>query len=329
MADLVAEINDVLTYLAPEQGVKLELLRYEIDTYPDYGAPQEVVDRMIRDDSEIFVGMMWRRCGTPTKNQPSGTISEYRRAVARRKKTGRPIIMFYFCDAPVPFPTKGDIDQLKGVVKFRTELQPQSRTQTYPSPDRFREYVRGDLLGAVRDVLAAERPGKKQEKTVPSLVASATDEEVRTVRGFCLEYNQLRESMEPSPHRTRLMTAIFAKMRSHAASVVSSLADFKSGQTAGERLAAVAILQMFPLASELDWLAERLNPELEKPFLGYQAAQALLTAVQGLPKQDYPQLRKAVSTALRLAKLNKDDRPRIDTLELALELLNQTRRRIQ
>lgn len=56
MADLVAEINDVLTYLAPERGLKLELLRYEIDAYPDYGAPQAVVDRLLPDDFDIFIG---------------------------------------------------------------------------------------------------------------------------------------------------------------------------------------------------------------------------------------------------------------------------------
>jgi hypothetical protein len=43
MAELVAEINDVLAYLVPEKSLKLELIRYEVDTHPDYGAPQEVI----------------------------------------------------------------------------------------------------------------------------------------------------------------------------------------------------------------------------------------------------------------------------------------------
>jgi hypothetical protein len=43
MAELVAKINDVLAYLVPEKSLKLELIRYEVDTHPDYGAPQEVI----------------------------------------------------------------------------------------------------------------------------------------------------------------------------------------------------------------------------------------------------------------------------------------------
>ena len=46
MAQLAAEINDVLAYLVPERGLKLELLRYEDDAYPDYGRPQDVVNRL-------------------------------------------------------------------------------------------------------------------------------------------------------------------------------------------------------------------------------------------------------------------------------------------
>jgi len=143
MAELTTEINDVLAYLAPERGLKLELLRYGVSAYPDYGVPQEVVNRLMPNDFDVFVGIMWKRCGTPMAGQDSGTVEEYRRAVERRKKTGKPVIMFYFCDAPVPFPSHEDVEQLERVVKFREELQSKGLTQLYPSREKFREYVRG------------------------------------------------------------------------------------------------------------------------------------------------------------------------------------------
>jgi len=86
------------------------------------------------------------------------------------------------------------------------------------------------------------------------------------MRELCEEYDSTRRQMKPSGARTRKMTEIFARMRSLAASVRASLPEFKSGASAGERLAAVAILQMFPSSTELRWLAERLDPNQERPL---------------------------------------------------------------
>ena len=323
LAELVVEINDVLAYLAPEHGLKLELIRYEIDAYPEYGRPQEVVNRQLPSDFEIFIGVMWRRCGTPTASQKSGTIEEYISAVERRKLTGKPVIMFYFCDKAVPFPTLEEIDQLKSVVEFKTEMQSNGLTQVYPSSDAFREYVRGDLLRAVRDLLEANRGPKLEALANTDAVTPVTPTEERTMRALCLEYDEVRQNMRAGGARTAMMSDIFSRMRSHAASVRASFDILKVGQSAGERLAAVAILQMFPMKQHLDWLAERLNPELEKPFFGLQAAHALLAAARSLPLSDCPALRQAVPKALKLARLNTHDPPRIIALESAVRILDE------
>ena len=86
-------------------------------------------------------------------------------------------------------------------------------------------------------------------------------------------------------------------------------------------MTAVAILQMFPNSSELGWLAERLDPEKERPFFGYQAALALLQAVRSLPTSDCENLRNAITSALKLANLNPNDPPRILALEEARSVL--------
>lgn len=67
---LAEEINDVIAFLAPELDVRLEILRYQDDVYPDFGRPQEVVDRLIPQDFDIHLGIMWMRCGTPTTSAP-------------------------------------------------------------------------------------------------------------------------------------------------------------------------------------------------------------------------------------------------------------------
>jgi hypothetical protein len=36
---LIRDINDVLTYLDPARNLRIELVGYETDSYPDYGFP--------------------------------------------------------------------------------------------------------------------------------------------------------------------------------------------------------------------------------------------------------------------------------------------------
>jgi hypothetical protein len=71
LARLLRDINDVLAFLAPERQLTLELVRYETHAYPDLGAPQDVINRQIPIDYDIFVGIMWKRAGTPTKKAAS------------------------------------------------------------------------------------------------------------------------------------------------------------------------------------------------------------------------------------------------------------------
>lgn len=133
LAHLIAEINDVLAYLAPEKRLKLELVRYETHAYPDLGRPQEVINRQIPNDYDIFIGVIWRRCGTPTTTAASGTIEEFRRACERRRSGELPRIMFYLCEQPIPIPTAEELEQLTKVVEFRRELTSLGLTSTYPT----------------------------------------------------------------------------------------------------------------------------------------------------------------------------------------------------
>jgi hypothetical protein len=116
--------------------------------------------------------------------------------------------------------------------------------------------------------------------------------------------------------RTRHMTSIFSRMKAKASGVRSLLNEFEQSSSAGNRLAGIAVLQMFPSVEHVDWLAERLdNPELEKPFVGYQAAIALLEAARTLPRTDCDRLKTAVEKAKLLAEKMPDDPDRLLVLE--------------
>lgn len=321
LARLVRDINDVLAFLAPESGLTLELVRYETHTSPDIGSPQEVINRQIAPDYDIFVGVMWRRTGTPTAREASGTIEEFWRAYERRKQGHLPRIMFYFCDQPIAIPDSAELEQLAGVVKFREELSKLGLTGAYPSHAEFADYVRGGLLRAIRDLLQEEsRSPRSDELTDRSeTVNSAAHAELLQLAA---QYEDIREKMPSGGPRTRRMTAVFSRMKAKAPAARALLNEFEKSESSGIRLAAIAILQMFPNAEHLNWLARRLdNPGSEKPFVGYQAAVALLDAVQALPSEECGRLKAALENAMALAQTLPEDSDRLDVLAMAQQEL--------
>lgn len=320
LAKLVRDVNDVLAFLANDQGLSLELVRYETHAYPDVGQPQDVINRQIPLDYDIFVGMMWKRCGTPTATHASGTVEEFRRAFEKRQSSHLPRIMFYFCDQPMPIPSDAaEVAQLGEVVKFRDELSSKGLTETYPSHEDFSEHVRGGLLRAIRDILHEESRGSL---AAPGLAAKDyADPAAHTaVMALAAEYEQIRKDMPSSGARTRRMNAVVSQMKAHAAGVVPMLNQLMESDSPGVRLAAISVLQMFPSPAHLEWLASRLdNPEGEKPFIGYMAAVALLEAVRALPAANKDALKKSLDHARTLAAKLPQDSDRLEVLSLAFQ----------
>lgn len=90
--------------------------------YPGFGSePQDVINRQIESDYDVFVGIFWLRAGTPTKNSASGSIEEFQKALERYRRDGSPEIMVYFKTAPIN-PEKIDLNQYTILKKFRDSI---------------------------------------------------------------------------------------------------------------------------------------------------------------------------------------------------------------
>ncbi len=228
--------------------------------------------------------------------------------------------MFYFCDQPIPVPTETELQQLAEAMKFRSQLASQGLTASYPSHAEFGDHVRGGLLRAIRDILS---------ETVPSPISAALAPGPPTVdvasREAALqlakEYDKIRRMLPSGNERTRSMEGVFSRMKIMAPKVQGSLSAFQQSSSAGERLMAIAVLDMFPESNHLAWLAERMDPEQEKPFVAYHAAVALLDAVTNLPSEDCAKLEAALAEAKKLALRLEGDPDRLNVLARAEEEL--------
>ena len=97
------------------------------------------------------------------------------------------------------------------------------------------------------------------------------------LRQLCIEYETVRNVLPSGEERTRAMTNILVRMRTLAPSVAQFLDELKASSSAGNRLAAVAIMQVNPSLADADWLLERFRSDT--PFIFFQSATVLRTLV--------------------------------------------------
>ncbi|MBA3966945.1 MAG: toll/interleukin-1 receptor domain-containing protein, partial [Nitrospirales bacterium] len=96
---------------------------------------------------DVFVGVMWRRFGTPTKRAQSGTGEEFQRALAFYKAHGRPTIMFYFRTEAFYTTDEKELRQFSKVARFQKTLRNAGVLYwSFASPLEFERYVREHLM---------------------------------------------------------------------------------------------------------------------------------------------------------------------------------------
>ena len=159
---VIAQINRMLgDYL----DIHLDLSEWKTHVAGDMGRPQAVINRQI-ERYDIFVGIMWKRFGTPTGKAESGTEEEFNTAYANWLKYKKPRILFYFSQVPFTLPTQDEMIQLSRVISFKEKLTQKGLTHNYSSPDDFGDQLRDHIVRVLQEWFPA--------KTVSSSIADFT-----------------------------------------------------------------------------------------------------------------------------------------------------------
>lgn len=151
--EVVDEINKSI---GSRDNFRLELLKWENDTYPSVGADgQDVINKQIGSDYQIFVGIMWKKFGSPTKRAGSGTEEEFNLAYDRYTNNKDIQIMFYFNTAPIP--QDADLMQAQKVKDFKKKIEDLGAYhKPFDTTKDFEKKLRMDLTRYVKDVLKEE-----------------------------------------------------------------------------------------------------------------------------------------------------------------------------
>src|SRR5690554_5881536 len=151
--DAVDEINKST---GSRDDFRLELLKWENDTYSSIGEDgQDVINKQIGSDYQIFVGIMWKKFGSPTKRAGSGTEEEFQLAYDRYDKKKDIHIMFYFNSSPIP--QDADLVQAQKVKEFKSKIQDLGvYHKPFENTKDFEQKLRMDLQRYVTDLLKVE-----------------------------------------------------------------------------------------------------------------------------------------------------------------------------
>jgi hypothetical protein len=175
--DIAATVlEDMNRSVAADRGVRLEAVRWETDTYPGLhvDGPQGLIDPILRiQDSDVLIGIFWRRFGTATMDSSSGTEHEFRLAYDAWRLNGRPHVMVYFNQKPYTAQSKEDTDQWGRVLEFRRTFPSEGLWSAYKGVAQFEKLLRTHLTNFIRSTVPIGHPRGGYEPQFPAQLDKA------------------------------------------------------------------------------------------------------------------------------------------------------------
>jgi len=189
--------------LQNDEGIHLDVIRWEDFATPNWGHPQDVIFENTQfEKTDIFVAIFWSRMGTPSgrKNPTtgneylSGTMEELQAAHELYANSRLARLMLYFCTRAVKLESSAAAEQHKKVLEFKEFLDSghQALYQTFGATEEFKFKFQNDLLVAVKS-LPRTQPAKlgthhSQEPNLGEFVNKMADrfEQVNQFNDFFL-----------------------------------------------------------------------------------------------------------------------------------------------
>lgn len=154
-------VDEFNSQLADALGYHVELVGWE-DTLPGVGRPQAIINDDL-DGCDLFIGMLWKRWGTPPGTEPytSGFEEEFNRSMTRNAKDARPEIHLLLKDLDAALLADPG-DHLKKVIAFRDKVFAEKKLLAGTFTDvrdfevKFRKCIQGYVIALVNMDKASE-----------------------------------------------------------------------------------------------------------------------------------------------------------------------------
>ncbi|MGX1929716.1 KGGVGR-motif variant AAA ATPase [Flagellimonas sp. 2504JD4-2] len=156
----------------------------------------------------------------------------------------------------------------------------------------------------------------------PNTLLSNIDGQLHELKLMAREYELLRINMTGGPQRTQQMERIVSRMKSISDNASGHIKELQQSENPGDRLAAIAIMQVNPDMEHSNWLKEHVG-DAEQPFIGYQACVALFIITRSFSKKHSPKLFSVLSDAKsQVENSTKKDAGQLRVLDASLHLVD-------
>lgn len=148
--ETIDELNSTICH---HNNLTLKIIDWEKYTYPGLGDDgQDVINKQLDDDYDIFLCLFWKKIGTPTKRAKSGTVEELEIALQKYENGESIEIMLYFKNEPIePDEIDASIFEVKKIKKqaqslglykeFKTQQQFQTIFRTNLNHYLFKNHI--------------------------------------------------------------------------------------------------------------------------------------------------------------------------------------------
>ncbi|ARV08587.1 hypothetical protein BTO05_02625 [Winogradskyella sp. PC-19] len=119
--DVINELN--LTF-GSQHNIHLDLIKWETHSAPGItnNHVQKIINKDVGNEYDLFVGLLWKRFGTPTDEADSGTEEEFLNAYKRYQDNSSSLqILFYFNNSPFSLDDI-NLEELKKIKDFKSDI---------------------------------------------------------------------------------------------------------------------------------------------------------------------------------------------------------------
>src|SRR3972149_7473233 len=127
-------------------GTELDLRTWK-DVPAEFGNPQERINRTLVNECDVFVGLIWKKWGTPTGQNDCGFKEEFGIAEKRYNETGQPTILLYAKTVNDQEIRNDEKEGFKKVKEFKDEIVSKHKGFLVPftTIDEWKEIIRERL----------------------------------------------------------------------------------------------------------------------------------------------------------------------------------------
>lgn len=177
--EVVRELN--ITF-GKTNNLIIEVVKWETHSAPGVSQNhvQEIINKDIGNDYDIFIGMLWLKFGTKTISANSGTEEEFN--IAYEKFTNNPNsvqILFYFNNQPPISLEDIDIEELRKINEFKCKIGDEGVLYwKYKDINEFKSFLRHHIPQRIKDLRDQKRNAIKKinEKSLPELKSTINEE---------------------------------------------------------------------------------------------------------------------------------------------------------